>query len=633
MSGFAAICNLDGRPVDRDLLARMINAVPYRGPDGIRIWTNGSLGFGHAMLCTTPESLHETQPLVDNDAGLVLTMDGRVDNRDDLAAQLTSKGYRLRDDTDAELVLRAYECWGEESPAKIIGDFAYLVWDGRRHQLFCARDTAGAKSFYYHFDGRTFFAATELQQILQNPIVPRLPNEGYIAEYLTGHFDNHDETVWSAILRLPPCYALVANANGVTRKRYFDLDPGKTIRHSTDDEYAEHFLEIFREAVRSRMRSSDGAVAAELSGGLDSSSIVVVAASELASERVSCPRFETFTQVYSDPRADERSFSRDVIDKWHLTANTVDSNVSDTVGRVDTVRQFRDTAPYANSGSYLTQIIAQKGFRIALTGVGGDQIMGGNGHYYADLLQNLQFGELLAELRIGREVPFFDRRRPHPLRSLLTLGILPLCPRPVRNLARRIRHGWTPEIPRTINRDLAARVDLEGRLRKANSPPPGSSPSQRLFYVQFVDAWLTHAMELLERTDGTLGLERRYPFYDRRLIEFMFAIPGGQRNRGGARKSILRRATKDLLPESIGNRYTKASFDCTAFDEFRELGGLAFFDSMKIADAGWVYPDALKQDAGEIMASSPTVDHWPVETAIALEFWARESGVELPHQA
>ena len=113
MSGFAAICNLDGRPVDRDLLARMINAVPYRGPDGIRIWTNGSVGLGHAMLCTTPESLHETQPLVDNDAGLALTMDGRVDNRDDLAAQLTSKGCRLRDDTDAELVLRAYECWAK----------------------------------------------------------------------------------------------------------------------------------------------------------------------------------------------------------------------------------------------------------------------------------------------------------------------------------------------------------------------------------------------------------------------------------------------------------------------------------------------------------------------------------------
>jgi asparagine synthase (glutamine-hydrolysing) len=633
MSGFAAVCNLDGRPVDRDLLARMINAVPYRGPDGIRIWTNGSVGFGHAMLCTTPESLHETQPLVDNDAGLVLTMDGRVDNRDDLAAQLTSKGYRLRDDTDAELVLRAYECWGEESPAKIIGDFAYLIWDCRRHQLFCARDAFGTKPFFYHFDGHAFFAASELQQILQNPLVSLLPNEGYIAEYLSGQLYTHDETLWSAIQRLPPCHALVANANGVTRKRYFDLDPGKTIRHRTDEEYAEHFLEIFREAVRCRMRSSNGAVAAGLSGGLDSSSIAVVGASELRIGNVRCARFETFTQLYSDPSADERSFSSDVAKKWHLTANAVDPYVFNCDGYVPAVRQFRDIPPYPNVEAYLAQIIAQKGFRISLTGVGGDQTIGGNGHYFADLLQNLQFGELLAELRIGREVPFLDRRRPHPLRSLLTLGILPLCPRPVRNFARRIRYGRILRIPRTINRDFAARVDLKGRLRDAISAPRGCSPSQRLLYEEFDDAWVTHALELVDRTDGILGLEDRHPFLDRRVIEFMFAIPAEQRNRGGVRKSILRRAMKDLLPESVRNRLTKASFNCLGFEALRKLGGLAFFDGLKIAETGWVDPDALKQEAGEILASSPVVDYWPVLTAMVLEFWARESGVELPLRA
>jgi asparagine synthase (glutamine-hydrolysing) len=631
MSGFAAICNLDSRPVDRDLLARMINAVPYRGPDGIRIWTNGSVGLGHAMLCTTPESLHETQPLVDNDAGLALTMDGRVDNRDDLVAQLTSKGCRLRDDTDAELVLRAYECWGEESPAKIIGDFAYLIWDGRRRQLFCARDTAGAKSFYYYFDGRTFFAATELQQILQNPQVPLLPNEGYIAEYLSGQLYTHDETLWSAILRLPPCHALVANANGVTRKRYFDLDPGKTIRHDTDEGYAEHFLEIFREAVRCRMRSSNGAVAADLSGGLDSSSIAVVGASELRIGNVRCARFETFTQLYSDPDADERSFSSDVAKRWHLTVNAVDPYVFNCDGYVAAVRQFRDIPPYPNVEVYLARIIVEKGFRIALTGVGGDQMMGGNGNYYADLLQNLQFGELLAELRIGREVPFLDRRRPHPLRSLLTLGILPLCPRPVRNLARRIRYGRIPRIPRTINRDFAARVDLEGRLRDASSTPRGCSPSQRSLYEEeFDNAWTTHALELVERIDGQIGLEYRHPFLDRRIIEFMFAIPAEQRNRGGVRKSILRRAMKDLLPESVRNRFTKALFNCLTADALHGLGGLGFFDFLKIADAGWVEADALKQEAGKILRSSPVVDYWPVQIAMVLEFWARESGVELP---
>jgi|SRR5208337_1209380 len=186
MSGIAAIFNLDTRPVDRGLLTRTIDAVPYRGPDGIHIWTDGSVGLGHAMMCTTPESRLERQPLHDDDAGLVLTMDGRVDNREELAGVLTGKGHRLRDDTDAELVLRAYECWGENSPAKIFGDFAYVIWDARRRHLFCARDILGIKPFYYFHDRRIFLCASELQQILKCARVPREPNEGMVASILPG---------------------------------------------------------------------------------------------------------------------------------------------------------------------------------------------------------------------------------------------------------------------------------------------------------------------------------------------------------------------------------------------------------------------------------------------------------------
>src|SRR6266852_1652272 len=138
MSGLAGIYNLDGRPVDPALLRRMTERIAHRGPDGSGYWIDGPVGLGHRMLHTTPESLQEKQPLLDETGKLCLVFDGRVDNREELKEALTAKGARLRTDTDVEIVLRAYECWGEECLKRIIGDFAFVIWDRRHHQLFCA---------------------------------------------------------------------------------------------------------------------------------------------------------------------------------------------------------------------------------------------------------------------------------------------------------------------------------------------------------------------------------------------------------------------------------------------------------------------------------------------------------------
>ena len=156
MSGIAGIFNRDGRPVDPDLLARMTDAIAHRGPDGAGHWADGAVGFGHQMLCTAPESLHEQQPWRDETGQLCLVLDGRVDNRAELQRALAAAGAHLGEDTDAELVLQSYEVWGEACPKRIIGDFAFAIWDARKQQLFCARDFLGIKPFYYYADERTF---------------------------------------------------------------------------------------------------------------------------------------------------------------------------------------------------------------------------------------------------------------------------------------------------------------------------------------------------------------------------------------------------------------------------------------------------------------------------------------------
>ena len=184
MSGIVGIYNLDGAPVERTLLERMTNAISHRGPDGIRHYVDGPVGLGHCMLQTTPESIYERQPLTDDSGALCLTMDGRVDNREELMALLRAEGIWLRDDTDAEIVLKAYERWGTECPGRIIGDFSFAIWDKRQRQLFCARDATGNKPFVYHCNGHRLLFSSELHALFEDSTTPRQPNEGMIGEYL-----------------------------------------------------------------------------------------------------------------------------------------------------------------------------------------------------------------------------------------------------------------------------------------------------------------------------------------------------------------------------------------------------------------------------------------------------------------
>jgi asparagine synthase (glutamine-hydrolysing) len=189
---------------------------------------------------------------------------------------LESKGWGLRDQTDAEIVLRAYQCWGEDCAARIIGDFAFVIWDRQNQQLLCARDAAGLKPFYYYSDRQRFLFASELHQILEDHGVARKPNEGMIAEYLAASPSNLRETLYQNIFQLPRAHRLIVKSANLHIASYWTAGDAHQIRYKNDQDYAEDFLGIFQEAVKCRLRSHR-MVAAELSGGLDSSSIVSVA--------------------------------------------------------------------------------------------------------------------------------------------------------------------------------------------------------------------------------------------------------------------------------------------------------------------------------------------------------------------
>ena len=246
---------------------------------------------------------------------LCLTLDGRVDNRDALRSAIEARRFPLRSDTDAELVLRAYQCWGEQCPQYIIGDFAFVVWDGRKQRLFCARDILGMKPFYFYTNARLFLWGSELRVLFEEPAVPREPNEGMVGEYLANRISSKEETLFRGIMRLPPAHSLIVRPNLLSKVRYWDLEPQRSIRYKTDQEYCEHFLAIFREAVRCRLRSNGG-VGAALSGGVDSSSVVCMAQWLYQNSMVVNTSFETFSLVFPGQHCDESEYIQEVVEQW-----------------------------------------------------------------------------------------------------------------------------------------------------------------------------------------------------------------------------------------------------------------------------------------------------------------------------
>jgi asparagine synthase (glutamine-hydrolysing) len=254
MSGITGIYNLDGCPVDPRLLTQMTDAMTHRGLDGSGQWLDGAIGFGHRMLHSTPESLYERQPALDELAQTVIVADARIDNRDELISILRLNEKPRGQITDPELILKAYQAWEEASPERLSGDFAFAIWDKSYRRLFCARDAIGIKPFYYYFDGAKFLWASEPRTLFQHPAVPKQPNRNLMGRYLLDDFSENEETLYKGIYRLPPAHSLSLRGKEIKKKQYWDIDPSRVIRYKRDEEYTQHFFELFRESVKSSLR-------------------------------------------------------------------------------------------------------------------------------------------------------------------------------------------------------------------------------------------------------------------------------------------------------------------------------------------------------------------------------------------
>jgi asparagine synthase (glutamine-hydrolysing) len=544
--------NFEGQPAAPDYIERVSASLAPYGPDSNESYSMGGVRILYRAFHTTKESRREKQPH-SSSSGAVITWDGRLDNRAELISELSDSLTNGSRDTDVAIVATAFENWGIDCFAKLIGDWALSVWDPSNRSLILAKDPIGTRHLYYSFDNNQVTWST-----IQDPLV-RLAGKTFALneEYIAGWFSMFPAvhlTPCVGIHSVPPSSFVILRHAKHTVSRYWDFDPRTKIRYHTEAEYEEHFRVVFAKAVQHKLRS-DRPVLAELSGGRDSSSIVCMADTIIACGAAETPRLDTLSMYDdSEPNWNERPYFTKVEEKrgrtgWHVNVGAQDqepipapepSPESADVRFVPTPGFDGRTSPHFRT------CMASQGNRVVLSGFGGDEVMGGVPTPVPELenlLARAQFDLLAHQLKVWA----LEKRKPwFHLFWEASRGFFPPAFVGVPKYMRP-----APWLQSTfVERHWAALTGYPSRT-KLFGPLPSFQEN-----VGTLDA--------LRRQLGRTALpfeppyERRYPFLDRGLLEFMFAIPREQVVRPTQRRSLMRRALVGIVPDEILNRKMKA---------------------------------------------------------------------------
>jgi asparagine synthase (glutamine-hydrolysing) len=551
MSGFVALFDRSGGEVARDDLRTMLSTISHRGPDGSGVWYGNGAALGHQQLQSTPESRFDEQPY--RDGNLTVAGDVRLDNRPELFETLDITDERGRV-PDSHLLLAAYRQWGTRCLERLIGSFAFVIWDADGGVAFCARDRFGVKPVYVYQGDEVFAVASEMKALLALPFVSPAVDEVKIGDFLEGTFHDKERAYYPSLRRLPPAHATTVRTDGVDEWQYWDLDPTRTVTLESDAAYERRFRELFEQAVDCRLRSS-GTVGTSLSGGLDSSSITVTARELLPAAEP----LHTFSNVYDEvPSADEREFIESVTTKQGFSPHYV---FLDDVGLFeDRERMFDyyDLPPHDTMHHAIWERVKRadrEGVDVLLEGALGDSATGYGLGLFAELLRTGRWRHLRRETRAMAEM--LDVA---PRRVLFHHAVKPLVPDAVRHAYSRFHgHGgvYEPDNP-TLDPEFTDRIGLRDRLRDAGDE--GSvlrETARRRQRRSLLYGMIPASLETTDLAFAAFGVEPRYPFTDKRLVEFSLAMPPSQQLSDGWTRSIVRRSLSDILPEKIRTRQWK----------------------------------------------------------------------------
>jgi asparagine synthase (glutamine-hydrolysing) len=637
VSGICGIVNFNGEQVVPELLQRMAEATAFNHRDGIRYWVDSHIGMAYLSSQTTLESVGEKQPLVKYQGDLVLVADVRIDNRPELVRILTEKGcIKTHQPTDADLVLAAYQAWKDQSPCHLLGDFAFVIWDNYQKTIFAARDQKGWRSLHYYYDHRKFLWATEAVQILAHPGISFHLNEYTIAQDLARPgIGGQKESYFESIMKLGSAEKMVVNVDNLQTKKYWEIDTHKEIHYKTEEEYVEHFFNIFRDAVSSRLRCN-GPIILFQSGGLDSTAIAATAAQIVNDSSDIDFHTVTFTSK-KFPLTEEIDRSRAVSQMWNITHHEICVDHFSLFYTPPFSRLHPDEPYDTPWHSFYAGALKNLDFapHVWLTGMEGDIVVGvGSPFYYFDLLRAGRIGQFVRVFmrdctELGVSPWWLIRRyliRPYILDAFRQV-LWPVYhdvlgknqsqqPWISSSLVKRTNlRQWIQdqEFPglHFLNLDRRTRISRDSnkdwRYRLHQDP---RSVRQRVWYQNMAKFF---------------GAEFRDPWSDIRLTDFSLSVPQDILSPGTNRKLLIRKTFSNKLPGSVLNHLgLKTGPEAWVREKIREFETRdkisQLFSSSQAARLGYIVPHELI-NAYENVRQDSYKFSLPMWIAYCLENW------------
>ncbi|MBK1875657.1 asparagine synthase-related protein [Pelagicoccus mobilis] len=557
MSDFAGIFNFTPNPALRSNLEAMSLAMREHAFDSRDSWVLKNLGLAHQLLQRSPEDRYERQPL--QEPPYTIVGDIRIDNREELAAELGISSLKIPSLPDSRLVLLAYQKWGKNCFSKLVGAFSIAIFDHSKGELVLARDPLGQKPLLYH-EGSDFFAFSTLSKALHaHPRIPRKLNEPKLAELLALNHNDHRTTVYDSIHRVPPSHFLKVTNGRIQIEKYYDLATIEPIRCKSDQEYLDLGRSIFEKSVKSALRS-DRPIGAMMSGGLDSSSVACVAANLLAQEGVTLP---TLTHVPQHPKGDEGTQSQyfdetPLVHQIHKKTKNLRLNFVKSTGRtlfheLDR-RQRLIGIPDRNPLNHIwidqiSELAEERGIRVLLGGARGNMTLSYNGiPHLSELAKKGNWIRLATMLRQGaKELPGSPLRL---LRNQLLAQYKPIVA--LHRLLNKddIRYlGWKGYS--ALNNKYAQEIDIDTRNERLGFDPRFLPPSDpRAFRIVLLTG-PDYFGDFSRVLSGAFKTEIRDPMADLRLVRFCLSIPDEQYIKNGQPRSLIKRMMANVLPKSV----------------------------------------------------------------------------------
>lgn len=546
MCGIAGYINRQGRAVSPLVIEAMTDVIAHRGPDGSGHFFGEGFALGHRRLAILDLSEDGHQPMLAPNSGCVIIFNGEIYNYLELRSELVAAGSVFRTKTDTEVILAAYDAWGESCVHRFNGMWAFAIHDPRRQVLFCSRDRFGVKPFYYTEDAGRFAFASEIRQLLS--LGPVEANHAVVLDFLLTSFSDHgEETYYRGVRKLPAGHNLSYDLrrHKVCVERFYTIGRHREWEGKDPEAAAREYIELLDDAVKLRLRS-DVPVGTCLSGGLDSSTVATLAAARYTP--LASKPFIGITAIGESPRTDESAYARLVADAGAMTWVPLRPTYDEFVATLPAVVRAQEepyASPSINMQWFVMRTAREQGVTVLLDGQGGDETLLGYEKYYAS-----HIATVWREQGLFRAVnAVLDARRNNAKMGFINTAkyLVGGLSAPARYWFYRYRHRYLREVSGLPSQLSAyARACLDE------------------FALQELEIGRTNLPILLRYEDKNSmahSIETRLPFLDYRALEAALSIPAEFKIRDGWTKWVLRQGMTGRMPDAVAWRKSKLGFE------------------------------------------------------------------------